>query len=273
MLAATYINRTALVHHDHRVCTRSPNACPCQRTLGVSYALRTRLQRRARWPPSSARRALIWAKIGHHLGARLGIVSKEVPVLTVADAATWSQWLTENEHESEGVWLVLAKKGTVEPTRLTYDEALEQAVRYGWVDGQLAKGDERTFRRRFTPRKPGSGWSKRNVALADRLASEGRMLPGGMAAVERAKEDGSWDRAYESQRAMTVPSDLAAALAANAPALAMFEKLDASNRYAVLYRVTTAKRAETRRRRIELFVAMLARGETIHPRSRQARPD
>ena len=200
-------------------------------------------------------------------------MSKEVPVITVADAATWSQWLTENEYESEGVWLVLAKKGTVEPTRLTYDEALEEAIRYGWVDGQLAKGDERTFRRRFTPRRPGSSWSKRNVALADRLVSEGRMLPGGMAAVERAKEDGSWDRAYEGQRAMTVPSDLAAALAANAPALAMFEKLDASNRYAVLYRVTTAKRAETRRRRIELFVAMLARGETIHPRSRQARPD
>ena len=200
-------------------------------------------------------------------------MSDEVPVLTVADASAWSQWLSENEHQSEGVWLVLAKKGTVKPTRLTYDEALEEAIRYGWVDGQLAKRDERTFRRRFSPRRPGSGWSKRNVALADQLVKEGRMLPGGMAAIERAKVDGSWDRAYEGQRAMTVPPDFAAALAANSPALAMFEKLDASNRYAFLYRVTTAKRAETRRKRIELFLAMLARGETIHPQGRRARPD
>jgi uncharacterized protein YdeI (YjbR/CyaY-like superfamily) len=200
-------------------------------------------------------------------------VSDEVPILTVADAATWSQWLAANERKSEGVWLVLAKKGTVEPTRLTYDDALEEAIRYGWVDGQLAKGDDRTFRRRFTPRRPGSAWSKRNAAIADRLVEEGRMLPGGTAAMERAKADGNWDRAYEGQRAMTVPSDLAAALAANARAMAMFEKLDAGNRYAVLYRVTTAKRAETRSRRIEQFVAMLARGETIHPLSRRARPD
>lgn len=200
-------------------------------------------------------------------------MSDEVAVLAVADVSAWSRWLTENEHESEGVWLVLAKKGTVEPTRLTYDEALEEAIRFGWVDGQLAKGDERTFRRRFTPRRPNSGWSKRNVALADRLVEEGRMLSGGMAAMERAMVDGSWDRAYEGQRAMTVPPDFAAELAANSPALAMFEKLDAGNRYAFLYRVTMAKRAETRRRRIELFVAMLARGDTIHPQGRRARPD
>lgn len=98
-------------------------------------------------------------------------MSDEVPVLTVADASAWSQWLTENEHQSEGVWLVLVKKGTVEPTHLTYDEALEDER--AEVGGQLAKGDERTFRRRFTPRRPGSGWSKRNVALADRLVKEG----------------------------------------------------------------------------------------------------
>lgn len=190
---------------------------------------------------------------------------QEGPVLTVADAEGWSQWLTEHAHDSQGVWVVLAKKGTIEPTRLTYDEALEEAIRHGWVDGQLASGDDRTFRRRFTPRRPGSGWSKRNVALADQLINEGRMLPGGMVAVERAKKDGSFDRAYEGSRAISVPPDLAAALSANARALAMFEKLDAGNRYSVLYRVTTAKRPETRSRRIELLVAMLARGETIHP--------
>jgi uncharacterized protein YdeI (YjbR/CyaY-like superfamily) len=200
-------------------------------------------------------------------------VSEEVPVLTVVDAAPWSQWLSANGHKSEGVWLALAKKGTVEPTGLTYEGALEEAIRHGWVDGQLAKGDEGTFLRRFTPRRPGSSWSKRNVAIAGRLVEEGRMLPGGAAAMERAKVDGSWDRAYEGQRAMTVPPDLAAALAANAPALAMFEKLEASNRYSVLYRVSTAKRAETRRQRIERFVAMLAGGDTIHPESARARPD
>lgn len=196
----------------------------------------------------------------------------EVPVLTVADASAWFRWLGEHEHRSKGVWLVLAKKGTVEPTCLTYDEALEEAIRYGWVDGQLAKGDEHTFRRRFTPRRPGSGWSRRNVALADRLTQEGRMLPGGTAAVERAKADGSWDRAYEGQRAMTVPPDLAAALAANPPAFARFEHLDAGNRYAFCYRVATAKAAETRRQRVERFVAMLARGETLRPERRPARP-
>lgn len=198
---------------------------------------------------------------------------EEVPLLTVADAATWSEWLAANGQKSAGVWLVLAKKGADEPTRLTYDEALEEAIRHGWVDGQLAKGEEGTFRRRFTPRRPGSSWSKRNVAIADRLIAQGRMLPGGTAAVERAKADGSWDRAYEGSRSMAVPPDFAAALAASAPAMATFEKLDAGNRYSVLYRVTTAKRAETRRLRIERLVAMLARGETIHPRSSRAGTD
>lgn len=200
-------------------------------------------------------------------------MAKDVPVLTVADVTTWSQWLTEHERQAEGVWLVLAKKGTVEPTSLTYDEALEEAIRHGWVDGQLAKGEERTYRRRFTPRRPGSSWSKRNVALANRLIKEDRMLPGGMAGIERAKTDGSWDRAYEGQGSIRVPPDLASALAANPAASATFEKLDATNRYAVLYRVTTAKRAETRRRRIQQFVAMLARGETVHPRARRAPSD
>ena len=218
---------------------------------------------------------LLWSrsKTAGDLARDFISVSEELPVLAVADVDDWSEWLTANEQKSQGVWLVLAKKGAVEPTRLRYEDALEEAIRHGWVDGQLAKGDERTFRRKFTPRRPGSSWSKRNVAIADRLVEQGRMLPGGAAATERAKMDGSWDRAYESQRTMAVPPDLAAALAANSPALAMFEKLDASNRYAVLYRVTTAKRAETRRQRVERFVAMLARGETIHQQRGRARPD
>lgn len=185
--------------------------------------------------------------------------------LTVADASEWSRWLGEHSAESSGVWLVLAKRGTSKPTSLTYDEALEEAICHGWIDGQLAKRDDRTYRRRFTPRRPGSAWSKRNVALVGRLADEGRMKPAGTEAVERAKADGTWDGAYEGSSSISVPADLAAALAASKAAKTMFERLDAANRYAILYRVSTAKRAETRQRRIEQFVDMLARGETIHP--------
>jgi uncharacterized protein YdeI (YjbR/CyaY-like superfamily) len=198
-------------------------------------------------------------------------MSEDTELLTVADASGWSSWLAEHGRRAEGVWLTLAKKGTTEPTSLTYEEALEEAIRHGWVDGRLAKGDQRTFLRRFTPRRAGSLWSKRNVALASKLIEEGRMLRGGREAIERAKADGSWDRAYEGQRAIEVPLDLASAMAANPAALAMFERLDSANRYAVLYRVTTAKRDETRRQRVEQFVAMLARGEVIHPQRGPAR--
>lgn len=188
-----------------------------------------------------------------------------ISVLTVADAKAWSEWLTAHGAQTEGVWLVLAKKGSTDPTTLTYEEALEEAICHGWVDGQLAKGDDRTFRRRFTPRRPGSAWSKRNVAIAARLIEEGRMHPAGSLAVEQAKADGRWDRAYAGQATIEVPPDLAAALKATPPAETMFDRLNAANRYSVLYRVTTAKRAETRQHRIEQLVAMLARGETIHP--------
>jgi uncharacterized protein YdeI (YjbR/CyaY-like superfamily) len=187
------------------------------------------------------------------------------PTLTVADAPAWSRWLAAHYEQTEGVWLVLAKRGTSAPTSLTYDEALEEALCYGWIDGQIARGDGATFRRRFTPRRVGSAWSKRNVALVERLTSEGRMEPAGVAAIQRAKADGSWDSAYEGQAAISLPSDLGAALAAQPAAQAMFDTLSRSNRYAVLYRVTTAKRQETRARRIEQLVGMLARGETIHP--------
>ena len=191
--------------------------------------------------------------------------------LTVANASEWSEWLGKQSAESSGVWLVLAKRGSSEPTSLTYDEALEEAICHGWIDGQLAKRDERTFRRKFTPRRPGSVWSKRNVGLAGRLVAEDRMKRGGMEAIERAKADGSWDTAYEGSSSMSVPPDLAAALAASPAAHAMFDRLDAANRYAVLYRVSTAKLAETRQRRIEQFVSMLAKGETIHPQRRPSR--
>ena len=192
-------------------------------------------------------------------------MAQDLPELTVPNGAVWARWLDAHEGKSDGVWLVLAKKGASKPTSLTYDEALAEALCHGWVDGQLARGDEHTFRRKFTPRRPGSRWSKRNVAIASTLMAEGRMRQSGLAAVARAKADGAWGSAYESQTGMDVPADLASALTAAPAAEAMFASLSAANRYSILYRITTAKRAETRQRRIEQFVAMLARGETIHP--------
>ncbi len=187
-------------------------------------------------------------------------------MVTVADAKAWSEWLRDHVDRGEGIWLVLANKGSVGATTLTYDEALDEAICHGWVDGQLAKGDEGAYRRRFTRRRPDSAWSKRNVAIVERLLAEGRMRPAGLMAVERAKANGHWDRAYASSATAEVPSDLAAALQANPPAKAMFECLSSADRYSVIYRVTTVARAVTRQRRIEQLVAMLARGETIHPR-------
>jgi uncharacterized protein YdeI (YjbR/CyaY-like superfamily) len=166
------------------------------------------------------------------------------------------------------VWLTLARKGAAAPTSLTYDQALEEALCHGWIDGQVRAGDQCSYLQRFTPRAPGSGWSKRNVAIAERLIAEERMHSLGLAAVQRAKADGRWDAAYAGPATIQVPADLAAALDARPAARQMFQTLNSRNRYAVLYRVQTAKRAETRRRRIEQFVAMLARGETVYPQRR-----
>jgi uncharacterized protein YdeI (YjbR/CyaY-like superfamily) len=190
--------------------------------------------------------------------------------LTVADAAAWRTWLHHHE-DSTGVWLVLAKKGTTEPTRLTYQPALEEALCYGWIDGQRGRRDEATFRQRFTPRRPRSPWSKRNVGIAEQLIREDRMRPVGMVEVERAKADGRWEAAYLGQARIEVPADLAAALSAQPGAQAMFEILSSQNRYAILFRIHGAKRADTRVRRIAQFVDMLARGETIHPQKHQSK--
>jgi uncharacterized protein YdeI (YjbR/CyaY-like superfamily) len=189
----------------------------------------------------------------------------ESPELIVSDAAAWRAWLTKHHADPAGVWLVLAKKGTEEPTSLTYDQALEEALCHGWIDGQARRRDEATYRQRFTPRRRRSSWSKRNTGIAERLQAEGRMHPAGVAEVERARDDGRWDAAYAGPKSIEVPPDLAEALAAEPRAQAMFEGLTSQNRYAVLYRIATAKRADTRARRIEEFVAMLGRGETIHP--------
>lgn len=192
-------------------------------------------------------------------------MAEELPILTVADAAAWSDWLHEHHEESSGVWLVLAKKGTIEPTRLSYDEALEEALCHGWIDGQVRALDEGTYRQRFTSRRARSSWSKRNVSIVERLTSEGRMRLAGVAAVERAKTDGRWEAAYAGPATIEMPSDLRDALAAEPAAQAMFDTLTSQNRYAILYRIENAKRVDTRARRLERFVTMLARGETVYP--------
>ncbi len=189
-------------------------------------------------------------------------------VLTVADAAAWQSWLGAHQHEPAGVWLVLARKGTTRPTSLTYDQALEEALCHGWIDGQARRRDDTTYHQRFTPRRVRSPWSQRNVGLVARLAEQGRMQPAGLTEVERAKADGRWEAAYAGPATMEVPDDLARALEAAPQAQAMFTVLTSRNRYAVLYRVSGAKRADTRARRIEQFVAMLTRGETPYPQKR-----
>lgn len=189
----------------------------------------------------------------------------ETPELLVADADGWRVWLAANHATSRGVRLVLAKRGASDPTGLTYDDALTEALSYGWIDGHLTRRDDATYRVRFTPRRARSSWSQRNVEMAERLVADGRMRPAGLAEVQRAKADGRWERAYGGSASIEVPDDLHDALAASPRAQAMWDVLTRTNRYAVLYRVHEAKRPETRARRIAHYVEMLARGDTPHP--------
>jgi uncharacterized protein YdeI (YjbR/CyaY-like superfamily) len=197
-------------------------------------------------------------------------VAEDLPQLLLVDAGAWRSWLTEHHASCAGVWLRLAKKGTTEPTSLGYGQALDEALCHGWIDGQVRRFDEITYRQRFTPRRPRSAWSKNNVVNVQRLIGEGRMTAAGLAAFEQAREDGRLADAYPGQASIEVPADLSAALAGEPAAQAMFEKLTSQNRYAVLLRISQAKRADTRERRVERFVAMLARGETPHPQRRTA---
>jgi uncharacterized protein YdeI (YjbR/CyaY-like superfamily) len=196
-------------------------------------------------------------------------MSDEETIMTVADIAEWRAWLGEHHEHAAGVWLRLAKKGTTAPTSLTYPQALDEALCHGWIDGQVRRLDDLTYRQRFTPRRTRSSWSQRNIAHVGRLTGEGRMRPAGVEAVERAKADGRWEAAYPGQATMDVPADLLTALESEPRAQAMFEILSSQNRYAVLLRIHNAKRPDTRARRIEQFVAMLARGDTPHPQKRR----
>lgn len=182
--------------------------------------------------------------------------------LTLPDVAAWRAWLDQHEGSSEGVWLVLAKKGVTTPTSLSYAEALQEALCSGWIDGQRKARDETTFRQRFTPRRRASIWSQRNVGYVEALIAEGRMRARGFAEIERAQSDGRWDRAYSGQASAEVPADLAAALQALPTAQATFEALGSQGRYHVLHQLMIAANPATRARRIEKFLEKLSRGET-----------
>lgn len=179
--------------------------------------------------------------------------------------AQWNAWLARHHAASAGASVLLTKQGAPPPT-LTYADALEVALCWGWIDGQKRAHDDHVWVQRFTPRRAQSKWSKINRGKAEALIAAGKMKPAGLAEVERAKADGRWDAAYDSSRTAEVPDDLAAALAKRPKAKALFSELDSANRFAILYRVQTAKKAETRAAKIEALVAMLDRGETVHPR-------
>jgi uncharacterized protein YdeI (YjbR/CyaY-like superfamily) len=186
------------------------------------------------------------------------------PVLPFESAAAWEEWLAREHGSQNGVWVKMAKKATGIPT-VTHPEALEVALCYGWIDGQRKTVDEQWFIQRFTPRRARSNWSKVNRDKVERLIAEGRMRPGGQAEIERAKADGRWDAAYDPPSAATVPDDLQRALDAAPAAASFFATLNSRNRFAVLYRIQDAKRPETRARRIETLVAMLAEGKKPYP--------
>jgi len=189
---------------------------------------------------------------------------KGLPIQTFADRAAWEKWLAAHGASSPGVWLKLARKTNRKPT-IARPDAIEAALCFGWIDGQIDKFDDAFWLTRFTPRGPKSRWSQINRETALRLVTAGKMKPAGQAEIDRAKADGRWDAAYAPQSKADVPDDLKKALDAHPKAKAFFATLTAANRYAILYRIHHAKTEKTRAARIEKFVAMLARGETIHP--------
>ena len=185
--------------------------------------------------------------------------------LLVQDAEAWRAWLDNHHAEHAGVWLVLHKKGG-HTTTLTYAQALDEALCFGWIDGRIARRDDDSYLQRFTPRRSNSPWSARNVDHVTRLTRAGRMQPAGITAVDKAKSQGRWQAAYSGQANMPVPADLSQALAANPSAAETFDQLDAANRYAIVYRLNAVKRQTTRDRKLVEYVEMLARGGSIHPR-------
>jgi uncharacterized protein YdeI (YjbR/CyaY-like superfamily) len=200
-------------------------------------------------------------KVAKSAAAKVAAVEYEI--LEFVDAVAFRKWLKRNHVSSPGIWIKLAKKGS-RLESITYAEAVGVALCWGWIDGQGKGVDALHWLTKFTPRRARSIWSKINRDKAAALIERGEMQPPGLAEIERAKADGRWDAAYDSPRSSVVPQDFAKALAAKPRAAAFYKTLNGANRYAILWRLQTAKRPETRAKRIEQFVAMLVRGEKIH---------
>jgi len=190
--------------------------------------------------------------------------STDLPSLPFASKKKWADWLAKQHDKSAGVWLKIAKKDSEIPS-VTYDEALDVALCYGWIDGQKKGFDDKYWLQKFTPRGSKSIWSKINTEKVERLIASGEMKPAGLKAIELAKQDGRWDAAYASQKNISVPEDFQAALDNNDKAKAFFVTLNSVNRYAILFRIHNVKKPETRVKRIQEFVEMLERNEKIYP--------
>lgn len=190
-------------------------------------------------------------------------MTDDLPILLFASPAELEAWLEDNHAAVEGAWLKIAKKDSGVES-VTYAEALELALCFGWIDSQKRGFDERYFLQRFTPRRPRGKWSQINREKAEALIAAGAMRPTGLAEVDAAKADGRWEAAYAGQRTAEVPADLQRELDSNEAARVFFATLDSANRYAILYRLEEAKKPETRERRLRKFVGMLERGEKIH---------
>jgi uncharacterized protein YdeI (YjbR/CyaY-like superfamily) len=188
----------------------------------------------------------------------------DLPVIAFESAQAWRKWLAAHYADSHGIWMRISKKGSEAPS-IKYDEALDEALCYGWIDGQKRVFDGESWIQKFTPRRARSGWSKRNTEHAERLVQAGRMEAAGLAEMKAAKQDGRWDRAYSSPRAATLPEDFLRELNKNGKAKAFYETLNKRNTYPIVYRLETARKPETRERRLKEILAMLERGEKFHP--------
>lgn len=188
---------------------------------------------------------------------------KELPVVTFGVANDWREWLASNHSGTTGLWLRFFKKDSGKQT-FSYSQALDEALCYGWIDGQAKRVDEESYMQKFTPRRKNSLWSKRNTEHIERLIREGRMKPAGLKEIEDAKADGRWAKAYNSPVNMELPDDFRDELAKDRKALAFFESLNKTNKYAIVWRLETAKKPETRKRRMDKILDMLSKGEKFH---------
>ncbi len=188
---------------------------------------------------------------------------EDLPILLFETKADWERWLEANHRVDQAIWLKIAKKNSGKKS-ITYDEALRMALCFGWIDGLKNKFDDAYWLQRFTPRRPKSVWSQRNVDIVTQLIEQGKMREAGLQQVKQAKADGRWDAAYSAQSRAVVPDDLQQELDHHPAAKAYFEQLTATNRYTMIYRITTARKPETRRKRLEKYMAMLKAGEKIH---------